>query len=149
MTRRIPIFLLAAAMAFGSSLAGPCSVDLFDVHGIVTDSGGMPLPRARVYLLLDQVSEKKSVEQGFRAVPAHAGPDGRFKATIDCAAYRSGGKSGEPDPCAKKPKHVTVFAGTEGYGSQAKVFRLKDLAVVEMQGRCSVALPEVRLKPAH
>ena len=47
----------------------------------------------------------------------------------------------------KKQLVGTVFAGQDGFSAQARVFRLKDLAVVEVQGRCSVALPEVRLRP--
>ena len=146
MTHRVALLLFALALAGISSAAAPCSADRFDVHGIVTDGAGQPLPRARVYLLLDQVSEKKSVETGFRAVPAQAGKDGQFHASIDCAAYRSGRRSGEPNPCAKKPKHVTVFVSQEGFIAQARVFRLRDLAVVELQESCSVALPEMRLR---
>jgi hypothetical protein len=148
MSRHAVLLLFALTVAATDSIAGPCSSGRYDVHGIVTDGAGQPLAQARVYLLLDEVSEKKSIEQGFRAVPAQAGSDGRFLASIDCAAYRSGGKSGEPSPCAKKPKHVTVFVGQEGFNAQAKVFRLKDLVVVESGGRCSVALPEVRLRPS-
>jgi len=147
MTLRAAVVFLALAAMASSSVAGPCASGQFDIHGIVTDSAGQPVPQARVYLLLDQISEKKSVEQGFRAVPARAGKDGRFHASIDCAAYRAGAKSGEPNPCAKKPKHVTVFVGQDGFNAKARVYRLKDLTVVEMQGRCSVALPELRLRP--
>jgi len=127
--------------------AKPCATGQFDVHGIVTDGSGNPLSRARVYLLLDQVSEKKSVEMGFRAVPVQADKNGRFQVSIDCAAHQADSMSGEPNPCAKKPKHVTLFVGQQGFSAQARVFRLKDLAVIELQGRCSVALPEVRLRP--
>ena len=147
MNLRATLAFLALALITGPSVAGPCSSGQFDIYGIVTDSAGQPVPQARVYLLLDQISEKKSVEQGFRAVPARAGNDGRFHASIDCAAYHSGSKPGEPNPCAKKPKHVTLFVGQDGFSAKARVYRLKDLTVVEMQGRCSVALPEIRLRP--
>ena len=87
MTRLVAGVLFAMTLVGGSSVAGPCSTGHYDVHGLVTDAAGQPLPHARVYLLLDQVSEKKSVEQGFRAVPAQAGKDGRFHASIDCRVY--------------------------------------------------------------
>jgi hypothetical protein len=137
----------AVLSATFSSAENPCARGPFDVHGIVTDPAGQPIPRARIYLLLDQISEKKSVEQGFRAVPVRAGQDGRFSAFVDCPAYRARRKTGEPNPCAPKPKHVTVFLGEEGFAVRARVFRLKELTTIVTRDRCSVALPELRLRP--
>jgi hypothetical protein len=144
---RAVVSLMVLTALSSAWAASPCTSGQFEIYGIIADGSGNPLPLARVYLLLDQVSEKKSVEMGFRAVPVQADKSGRFRASIDCAAHREDSMSGEPNPCAKKPKHVTLFVGQDGFNAQARVFRLKDLTVVEVQGRCSVALPEVRPRP--
>lgn len=142
----VSLILVGLVAASGAPLAASCTSRNYVVHGIVTDEAGQPLAKARIYLLLDKVSEKKSVERGFRAVPVQAGEDGRFVAAIDCAAHDSARGAERPDPCAKKPRHVTVFVGQEGFGAQARVFRMKDLVVVESNGRCTVGLPEIRLR---
>jgi hypothetical protein len=147
MNRRWFAVMLALAACGSVFGAGPCSSQRFEVHGIVTDPAGQPVPRARIYILLDEVSEKKFLEQGFRAAPFQAGVDGRFVAAVDCEEFRSGDKRDQPNPCAKKPRHVTVVVGQAGYKTRARIHRMKDLVLVESQGACIVALPEIRLVP--
>jgi len=143
----VPALVLALSATVAG--AGPCSSDRYTVQGIVTDPAGQPVPRARVYVLLDQVSEKKFLQQGFRATPFQADDSGQFIGTIDCASYRDGENRGQPNPCAKSPKHVTVVVGRDGFSLRAQIHRLKDLTVVETGGTCAVALPEIRLVPGE
>ena len=131
------------AGVFGVRIAaGACRSEQIEVIGMVKDSSGVPVRDATVYVLLDQISQKKWSEQGFRARRFRTDFNGQFKAYIDCAEARA---SGGPEPCARKVKHVTVAADQPGYRLKLQTFNFKGLEIVERGGVCFVRVPEIRV----
>lgn len=133
------------ALSGGTALA-QCRSDEIEVIGMVKDSSGVPMRDATVYVLLDQISQKKWAEQGLRARRFRTDFNGQFRAYIDCAEARSGGG---PDPCAKKPKHVTVAADPPDHRLKLQVFKLKELEIHERGGVCYVRVPEIRVSAGY
>ena len=142
--RVVPWFLVVLTTL--PAWAGVCPNDRFEIHGIVIDAIGRPLENARVFVLLDQVSENKFLREGFRGRTFSTGADGQFSALMDCAAYREAA-GGAPSPCAKKPKHLTVAAQHPGFKLQLKVFKLKELDIMDLGQSCAIALPQFKLTP--
>jgi hypothetical protein len=137
------LFLLALvliALALPARLpAAGCKQKDFEVHGIVTDRGGQPIPRARVHVLLDKVSQKEFGKRGVRVRSVTADDRGTYQIQITCGE--------EPDPCAAKPKHLSLAASKHGYAMLLQVFPLKELEILEEDGRCSVRAPTLQLRP--
>lgn len=143
----IPRLACAAAFLAGGlfwvapALAAACSSGYYQVTGIVRDTTGRPLADARVFVLLDTISEKKFLEQGVRARSFRTDGAGRFTANIDCNARGGDARN----PCAKRPRDVTVAAVTHGYRLRLKGFKLKNLELNERGGGCMVQIPELTL----
>jgi hypothetical protein len=114
-----------------------CPSGEYEVFGVVYDDFGRPLPDAEVLVLLDRVSEKKTRKQGIRARSTRTDASGHYLRGITCG--------GEPNPCASAPRYLSVGVATERHSLRVRVFRLKDLEIVEEDGRCQVEAPAIRL----
>ena len=77
------------------------------------------------------------------AVPLPAARCGRgdYVANVTCG--------GQPNPCAGKPKHLTLAAEKRGFGTRLQVFKLKELEGFEDAGRCVIEAPDIRLPPGY
>jgi hypothetical protein len=139
------VVLLLTAPALFPAMA-QCRGDQYAVVGRVVDAMGQPVKNATVHVLLDQISKKKFAEQGFRARGFNTDGSGQFSAFIDCGEARAAGGA---NPCAKKPKHVTVAADRTGHNLRLQVFKLKELEVTEQSGICHVRVPEIRLSGSY
>lgn len=118
--------------------APACRQQVWEVYGSVTDRAGLPVPGARVYVLLDKVSQKEFARQGVRARSTAVNDDGRYHVGLTCGV--------EPDPCAARPRHLTVIAEARGHASTLRGFALGDLQIVEQAGRCAVRAPTLQLR---
>lgn len=146
MFRVLPVFVAAIAVAgMASSLVAgdACKPARYQIMGSVLDAGGRPIADASVRLLLDQVSAQKFAEEGPRARLIRANRFGKYLALIDCDQAR--GISDAPNPCAEKPRHLTVSVEAPGYRTKLIVFKLKDLDVIRDAGGCLVQVPDVKL----
>jgi hypothetical protein len=131
------IGLLAALLGIQpGAWAANCS-KTYHVRGAVADANDRPISRARVYLLLDETSRKKFHKQGVRAVQTQTDNTGWYDRAIVCG--------GQPNPCAKTPKNLTVFVDAPGGRARLVVFKLKDLDIREVGDGCDVEAPLVRL----
>jgi hypothetical protein len=139
------IFLLSVAPAIPPA-AAQCRGDQYAVVGRVVDGMGQPVKEATIYVLLDQLSKKKFAEEGVRARTFRTDGSGRYSAYVDCREARA---SGGPNPCANKPKHVTVAADRSGYNLRLQTFKLKELGAEEQSGICHVRVPEIRLSGGY
>jgi len=146
MTRITSVGLVVLLSVLGPSvLAGPCKPARYQVMGLVLDSAGRPLVDARVYLLLDEVSEQKTAEYGVRAVSTRTNPTGSYVQLIDCEELAK--TSDRPNPCAKNPRHLTVSAGAPGYRTKVQVFKFKALEIRKDAGGCVMLVPDIKLSP--
>jgi hypothetical protein len=130
------------ALATGSWLApvhgAGCRGPEYHVAGVVEDAHGIPLPGARVYVLLDKISEKEFRKQGLRARSVTSDGSGRFSVTVTCG--------GKPNPCSgKKPKNLTIAAEASGYATRLKVHKLASLDAVESPYGCTIQTPDLAL----
>jgi len=136
------LLILACCLAVVPAAIAGCGNE-YHVGGVVRDGGGRPISDAQVWVLLDKISEKKTIAQGIRARKTRTDRKGSFSARVVC-----GGENGGPNPCARKPKHLTIAAGGDGYGLKLRVFKLRDLDVVEQGGVCRVDVPPFSLGTA-
>ena len=132
---------LAAALVFGwvagpTPAAGKCS-DTYHVSGRVIDANDRPIAGARVYLLLDKVSEREFAKQGVRAVITRTDRSGWYAESIVCG--------GQPDPCARNPAHFSMLVQAEGSSLRLRTFKLKSLNVVKRSDGCVLRVPDMRL----
>ena len=134
----LPVLVLIALLLPARLPAASCKQKDYEVHGTVTDRSGQPIPGARVHLLLDKVSQKEFGKHGVRVRSVTANDRGAYQARITCGE--------EPDPCAAKPKHLTLAASKHGYAMLLQVFPLKELEIVEQGGRCFVRAPSLQLR---
>jgi protocatechuate 3,4-dioxygenase beta subunit len=134
--------LVAWTLPAPPAQSADCSGNRYLVKGAVRDRAGDPVPSAQVHVLLDKVSEKKFLKQGVRARSFRADDEGRYTATIVC-----GGEGGQPNPCAKNPKHLTVAAQGPDHGLKLVVFKLSDLPVTSLAGDCLIEAPGIVLGP--
>jgi hypothetical protein len=118
--------------------AASCKQKDYEVRGTVTDRSGQAIPRARVHVLLDKVSQKEFGKHGVRVRSVTASDRGAYQVQITCG--------GEPNPCASKPKHLSLAASKHGYAMVLQVFPLKELEIVEQDGRCFVRAPNLELR---
>jgi hypothetical protein len=139
------IVLLSVAPAMLPA-AAQCRGDQYAVVGRVVDAMGRPVRDVTVHVLLDQISKKKFAEQGVRARGFRTDGSGQFSGFIDCGEAR---EAGGANPCANKPKHVTVAADRSGYNLRLQVFKLKELGAQEQSGICHVRVPEIRLSGGY
>ena len=106
--------------------------------GVVEDANGIPLPGARVYVLLDRISEKEFRKQGLRARTITSDDSGRYSVILTC--------EGKPNPCSgKRPRNLTVAAEKSGYATRLKVHKLADLDAVESPYGCTIQAPDLAL----
>src|SRR5210317_395474 len=133
------IVIVLTSLAWQTQVAA-CSGHRYLVRGAVRDASGHPVPNAQVYVLLDRVSEKKFLAQGVRARSFRADDSGRFAATVVCSE-----ENGLPNPCAKKPKYVTVAASGPDHGLKLMSFKLSTLPVTDLGGECIVDVPGIVL----
>ncbi len=141
--RAITIFSIAVVVCCGSTLGGGCDPARYQILGRILDGAGQPIPDARVRLLLDRVPAERFAQERARAQMTRTGASGAYLTLIDCE--RSAGLSDAPDPCAAKPRFLTVAAEAEGYRLKLTTFRLKDLEVIRDEGGCLVQVKDVRL----
>jgi hypothetical protein len=113
-----------------------CKHERYDVVGSVIDSAGRPVAGARVFVLLDKISEKKFNAQGMRARSTRTDKNGRFHSAVVCGT--------QPDPCARKPKHVTIAAG-QAMSLRLMVYKLATLGETETPTSCFVEVPALIL----
>jgi hypothetical protein len=129
-------FLIAwsSATVFGAGCRGP----EYRVAGVVVDANGIPLPGARVYVLLDKISEKEFRKQGLRARSVTSDDSGRYAVTLSCDE--------KPSPCSgKKPHSLTIAAEKSGYATRLRVHRLSGLEAVESPYGCTIQAPDLSL----
>jgi len=144
--RIVPALLTAILVAgTASSLfaAGPCKPARYQIMGSVLDPGGQPIVDASVRLLLDQVSAQTFAEEGPRARLIRTRPSGKYLALIDCDQAR--GVTDAPNPCAEKPRHLTVSVEAPDYRTKLVVFKLKELDIIKDAGGCLVQVPDLKL----
>jgi hypothetical protein len=142
-TRALFALTLLIGIPCSTSSAGACDPPRYQILGKVVDPGGRPLVDATVRLLLDRISAQEFASQGPRARLRRTNSSGTYLALIDCDEAR--GITDAPNPCAKKPKHLTVAVETEGYRTRLVVFKLRDLDVNKDAGGCLVQVPDIRL----
>jgi hypothetical protein len=131
---------LQLALAVPAPLsAASCGQKDWEIQGVVTDRSGNPIPGARVHVLLDKVSQKEFGKHGVRVRSVTASARGAYAVPVTC-----GGKA---DPCASKPKHLSLAASKHGYAMVLQVFPLKELEVAEQEGTCYVRAPTLQLRP--
>jgi hypothetical protein len=122
--------------------AAGCSGPEYRVAGIVEDANGIPLTGARVYVLLDKISEKEFRKQGMRARSVTSDDSGRYAALVIC--------DGKPNPCSgKRPKNLTIAAEASGYSTRLKVHKLGSLDVVENPFGCTIQAPDLALSRSY
>jgi protocatechuate 3,4-dioxygenase beta subunit len=132
--RNVLFALFAVGVVATTSASAGCG-NRYLVGGRVLDASGRPLADARVYVLLDRISEKKFGEQGLRAVRIRTDAAGRYTAHIECGA--------RPNPCAASPKHVTVAVAGESFRMKLQVHKLKTLGVDKGADACRVVAPDL------
>jgi protocatechuate 3,4-dioxygenase beta subunit len=132
------VLVLIASMLPVRLPAASCKQKDYEIHGTVTDRSGRPIPGARVHVLLDKISQKEFGKHGVRARSATGNERGTYQVRITCG--------GEPNPCAAKPKHLSVAASKHGYAMILQVFPFKELEIVEQDGRCFVRAPNLQLR---
>ncbi len=120
-----------------------CDPPRYQIMGKVVDPGGRPIVDATVRLLLDRFSAQKFARQGPRARLRRTNGSGIYVGLIDCDETR--GVTDAPNPCADKPKHLTVAVEADGHRTRLVVFKLKDLDVNRDAGGCLVQVPDIRL----
>jgi hypothetical protein len=144
MTRRSAFLVPFVLTAVTALVAGAvCKADRYQILGRVVDAAGRPIEDAAVRLLLDRVSMQQLVEEGSRARLVRTAATGAYLTRIDCERAR--GITDAPNPCAARPRHLTVAASAAGYRARLVVFRLKDLDIVEEGGGCLLQVPDVKL----
>ena len=130
-------------MASSPGAAGDCKPARYQIMGSVLDPGGRPIVDASVRLLLDEVSAQKFAEEGPRARLTRTNRVGKYLTLIDCDQAR--GISDAPNPCAAKPRHLTISVDAPDYRTKLVVFKLKELDVVKDAGGCLVQVPDIKL----
>ena len=118
-----------------------CEYEAWAFFGAVRNAGGQPIGDAEVFLLLDKVSEGDYLREGVRGRRFRTNEYGKYQAGLVCSDNRDA-----PNPCAKKPKHVTVAVSSPGHGMKLQVHKLKSLEIVMDDGVCFVQMPEIRLQ---
>jgi len=141
---RIPAQYLLLLSLLPASIAGAggnvCPATENVVVGSVIGPGGRPLADAKVYGLLDRVSEKQTMKQGIRARSTRTDASGRFELPIQC-----GEVSGQPNPCASNPKHLTLIVGDLGSRMTLRQFKLKSVGMQRVGEGCVIEAPLVKL----
>lgn len=126
--------------AFAAQAGESCPATENVVVGSVLASSGQPLRDARVYVLLDRVSEKQTMKQGIRARSTRTDDSGRFELPIVCGA-----PAGQPDPCASKPRHLTVIVGELGMAMTLRQYKLSTIEMQRVGELCLIQAPPLAL----
>jgi hypothetical protein len=135
--------IVVAGLASSLAAGNACKPARYQIMGSVLDLGGRPIVDASVRLLLDQVSAQKFAEEGPRARLIRTNRAGKYVALIDCDQAR--GISDAPNPCAGKPRHLTISVEAPAYRTKLVVFKLKELDVIKDAGGCLVQVPDVKV----
>jgi hypothetical protein len=130
-------------MASPSVGADPCKPARYQIMGKVRDVNGRPVGDATVRLLLDRISAPKFSAEGPRARLTRTNDFGTYVALIDCDEAR--GTTDAPNPCADRPRHLTVGVEARGLRMKLMVFKLKELEVTRDAGGCLVEVPAIKL----
>ncbi len=133
--------LAAAILCVPQARAATCESDAWAFYGSVRDAGGRPIDDAVVFLLLDKLRPVKDSPTGTRGRSFRTNKYGKYQAGLFCTD-----DSDSPNPCAKKPKQLTVSVSSQGYAMRMQVLKLNRLDIVENDGVCFVHMPEIRLK---
>jgi hypothetical protein len=123
----------------GVAWSADCRADRWVVTGSVEDSTGRPVADARVRVLLDRISEKSFLKNaGTRARSALTNAAGRYQVELLCGS--------QPDPCAGRPKVVSVAVNAGGHRLIFKTLDLKPLGPEEDGGVCFLEMPGVEVR---
>jgi hypothetical protein len=131
------LFVLQAPVSVAAP--DPCRAGPFRVAGQIRNASGRGVPDTRVFLLLDRASGKKFAQQGVRAKSVETDAAGFFDGVVVCGT--------DPDPCAKRPKHLTAAVSGSRSAMKLKVFRLGDLDTDAVAGECRIRLPDIAFSP--
>ena len=135
--RAVVLISLAALPA----AAGGCDSDAWAFYGAVRDASGNPIGDAEVFLLLDKIDQSEYLKEGVRGRRFRSNEYGKYQAGLICDD-----NSDNPNPCARKLKHLTVVVSARDYAMKLRVFKLNDLSVMTEDGVCLVHVPELRLR---
>ena len=133
--------LAAAILCAPHARAAKCESDAWAFYGSVRDAGGRPIGDAVVFLLLDKLRPVEGSPTGTRGHSFRTNEYGKYQAGLFCTD-----DSDSPNPCAKKPKQLTVTVSSQGYAMKMKVLKLNDLDIVKDEDVCFVHMPEIRLE---
>ena len=133
--------LIACLLIAPATSAVDCSHDAWAFYGAVREAGGQPINDAEVFLLLDKVSRADYLEDGVRGRRFRTNEYGKYQAGLVCSDNRDA-----PNPCARKPKHLTVVVSSRKHTLKMQVFKLNDLEIITEEGVCFVQMPEIRLR---
>ena len=133
--------LVAAILCAPHAGAAKCESDAWVFYGSVRDAGGRPIGDAVVFLLLDKLKPVEDSPTGTRGRSFRTNEYGKYQAGLFCTD-----DSDSPNPCAKKPKQLTVTVSSQGYAMKMKVLKLNDLDIVKNEDVCFVLMPEIRLE---
>jgi hypothetical protein len=140
----IVLAVVAASVPLTPSEAA-CKPARFQIMGNLVDRAERPVVDAIVRVLLDRVSEQEFAKQGPRARLVRTNNSGAYVVMIDCDEASKAGDA--PNPCADKPKYVTLIVEAAGYRSKVVVHKIKDLELIKDPGGCLILVPDVRLAP--
>ncbi len=133
--------LVAAILAAPCATAAKCESDAWAFYGAVRDAGGRPISDAVVFLLLDKLKPVEDSPTGTRGRSFRTNEYGKYQAGLFCTDDLD-----SPNPCAKKPKRLTVTVSSQGYAMKMQVLKLNNLDIIEDDGVCFVHMPEIRLQ---
>jgi len=146
MYRACVIVLAVVGASVPMTAAGAaCKPSRYQVMGNLVDRTERPVTDAIVRVLLDRVSEQEFAKQGPRARLVRTNNSGTYVAMIDCDEASKAGDA--PNPCADKPKYVTLIVEGAGYRTKVVVHKIKDLELIKDPGGCLILVPDVRLAP--
>jgi len=136
------VALLASTLvvlAMSTQLHGAsCKQKEYEIRGTVTDRAGTPIRGARVHVLLDKISKKEFGKQGIRVRSVTANDRGGYQIRVTCGE--------NPNPCASKPKHLSLAASKHGYAMVLQTVALKELEIAEQDGICFIRAPVLHLR---
>ena len=135
------IALLILVVSAPPAVAGSCDSDAWAFYGAVRDASGNPIGDAEVFLLLDKIDQSEYLEEGVRGRRFRSNDYGKYQAGLICDD-----NSDNPNPCARKLKHLTVVVSSPDYAMKMRVFKLRDLDILREDGVCLVRVPEMQLR---
>ena len=141
----VMVLAVVAASVPATPSDAACKPSRYQVMGNLVDRSERPVVDAIVRVLLDRVSEQEFAKSGPRARLIRTNASGTYVAMIDCDEASKAGDA--PNPCADKPKYVTLIVEAAGYRTKVVVHKIKDLELIKDPGGCLILVPDVRLAP--